>query len=443
MVNSDAKAAIKNLGCRVNQYEAEALEQMFKGAGYQIVDFESDADIYLINSCAVTISAASKSRSLARQAKRRGGEDSIVIMAGCYTQVSPDEVEDVEEVDYLVSTSNKDNLVELINDLKVDGAKGRWLGKRDEYEEIDQFQDFKLVDLNQTTRANLKIQDGCDQFCSYCIIPYARGRIRSRDRKEVIEEFKRLAAQGVKEFVLTGIHLGAYGKDFDGENDYLAELLKELINISGDFRIRLSSIEAGEVTNSMLEIMENSDKICSHLHLPLQSGSDRILEKMNRPYNQQEFLGYIENIKNRVPGIGLTTDVIVGFPGESEADFKETLKVVKIAGFSRLHIFSYSPRPGTPAARMKDDIEGDLKKDRYNRLNQLGAELAREYRSSLQENDLEVLFEDNCSDGMITGYTGNYIRVGVEYQGDLVNKLKTVKLLEAEGEEPYPVKIIE
>ncbi len=173
------KQQLKNLGCRVNQYEAEALEQMFKGAGYQIVDFESDADIYLINSCAVTISAASKSRSLARQAKRRGGEDSIVIMAGCYTQVSPDEVEDVEEVDYLVSTSNKDNLVELINDLKVDGAKGRWLGKRDEYEEIDQFQDFKLVDLNQTTRANLKIQDGCDQFCSYCIIPYARGRIRS------------------------------------------------------------------------------------------------------------------------------------------------------------------------------------------------------------------------------------------------------------------------
>ncbi|MBF8436013.1 tRNA (N(6)-L-threonylcarbamoyladenosine(37)-C(2))-methylthiotransferase MtaB [Halanaerobiaceae bacterium Z-7014] len=442
MVNSVVKAAIKNLGCRVNQYEAEALEQMFKNAGYQIVDFESDADLYLINSCAVTISAASKSRSLARQAKRRGGKDSIVIMAGCYTQVSPEEVEDVEEVDYLISTSNKDNLIQLLNDLKA-GGDDRWLGSREEYEEIDQFQDFKLVDLNQTTRANIKIQDGCDQFCSYCIIPYARGRIRSRAQEDVIEEFRRLAAQGVKEFVLTGIHLGAYGKDFDGNKDYLADLLKELIDIKGNFRIRLSSIEAGEVTNSMLEIMRNSDKICSHLHLPLQSGSGRILEKMNRPYNQQEFLGYIENIKNRVPGIGLTTDIIVGFPGETEADFKETLKVVKAAGFSRLHIFSYSPRPGTPAARMKDNIDGDLKKERYNKLNQLGAELAREYRSSVQDNQLEVLFEDNRSDRMITGYTGNYIRVGVEYQEDLVNKLKTVELLEAKGEEPYPVKIIE
>ncbi|MGM0413586.1 MAG: tRNA (N(6)-L-threonylcarbamoyladenosine(37)-C(2))-methylthiotransferase MtaB [Bacillota bacterium] len=442
MVNSDVKAAIKNLGCRVNQYEAEALEQMFKNAGYQVVDFEAEADLYLINSCAVTISAASKSRSLARQAKRRGGENSIVIMAGCYTQVSPEEVEDVEEVDYLVSTSNKDNLIELLNDLKADG-NDRWLGSREEYGDIDKFQEFKLVDLNQTTRANIKIQDGCDQFCSYCIIPYARGRIRSRSQEAVKAEFLRLVDQGVKEFVLTGIHLGAYGKDFNGEKDYLADLLRDLIKIEGNFRIRLSSIEAGEVTDSMLEVMSNSDKICSHLHLPLQSGSARILEKMNRPYNQQEFLNYIENIKNRIPGIGLTTDVIVGFPGETEEDFKETLKVVEKIGFSRLHIFSYSPRPGTPAARMKDDIDGDLKKERYNRLNQLGEKLALDYRKSISGEQLEVLFEDNCDAGMITGYTGNYIRVGVEYQEALVNKLKTVKLLKPNGGEPYPVKIIE
>ncbi len=442
MINSGVKAAIKNLGCRVNQYEAEALEQMLKGAGYQVVDFESNADLYLINSCAVTISAASKSRSLARQAKRRGGEDSIVIMAGCYTQVSPEEVEDVEEVDYLISTSNKDNLIELLNDLKIDGDS-RWLGSRDEYEDIDKFQKFKLVDLNQTTRANIKIQDGCDQFCSYCIIPYARGRIRSRPQADVIEEFKRLTAQGVKEFVLTGIHLGAYGRDFNGEKDYLAELLRKLVNIKGEFRIRLSSIEAGEVTDSMLEVMNNSEKICSHLHLPLQSGSDRILDKMNRPYNQQEFLGYIENIKSTVPGIGLTSDLIVGFPGETETDFKETLKVVEEISFSRLHIFSYSPRPGTPAANMKDDIDGDIKKDRYNRLSQLGEKLAQNYRESISNNKLEVLFEDNSHDGMIIGYTGNYIRVGVEYQEDLVNKLKTVKLLKAIGGEPYPVEINE
>ncbi len=442
MVDSGTKAAIKNLGCRVNQYEAEALEQMLKEAGYQVVDFESDADLYLINSCAVTISAASKSRSLARQAKRRGGEDSIVIMAGCYTQVSPEEVEDVEEVDYLISTSNKDNLIELLNDLKVDGDN-RWLGNRDEYEDIDKFQEFKLVDLNQTTRANIKIQDGCDQFCSYCIIPYARGRIRSRSQADIIAEFKRLAAQGVKEFVLTGIHLGAYGRDFNGEKDYLADLLKDLIDIKGNFRIRLSSIEAGEVTDSMLELMRGSDKICSHLHLPMQSGSDRILGKMNRPYDQQEFLNYIEKIKDGVPGIGLTTDVIVGFPGETEADFQETLKVVEEAGFSRLHIFSYSPRPGTPAANMKDDIDGDLKKERYNRLNQLGKKLALDYREAISDNQLEVLFEEKSYDGMITGYTGNYIRVGVEYQQDLVNQLKTVRLVKTTGEEPYPVKLIE
>lgn len=442
MVNSGAKAAIKNLGCRVNQYEAEALEQMLKEAGYQVVDFEAEADLYLINSCAVTISAASKSRSLARQAKRRGGQESIVIMAGCYTQVSPEEVEDVEEVDYLISTSNKDNLIELLADLKVAG-NDRWLGSRDEYENIDKFQDFKLVDLNQTTRANLKIQDGCDQFCSYCIIPYARGRIRSRQPRDVIEEVKRLSVQGVKEFVLTGIHLGAYGRDFKGEKDYLADLLRKIVDINGDFRVRLSSIEAGEVTDAILELMQASDKICSHLHLPLQSGSKRILEKMNRPYNQQEFLSYIENIKANVPGIGLTTDIIVGFPGETETDFKETLKVVEEVGFSRLHIFSYSPRPGTPAAKMKDDIDGDLKKERYNRLDQLGESLALDYRQAVKENQLEVLFEDKSSKGMITGYTGNYIRVGVEYQEELVNQLKTVRLFKTHGDEPYPVKIIE
>ncbi|MFW5873262.1 MAG: tRNA (N(6)-L-threonylcarbamoyladenosine(37)-C(2))-methylthiotransferase MtaB [Bacillota bacterium] len=442
MVNSGVKAAIKNLGCRVNQYEAEALEQMLKEAGYQIVDFDSEADLYLINSCAVTISAASKSRSLARQAKRRGGEDSIVIMAGCYTQVSPEEVEDVEEVDYLISTSNKDNLIELLAELKDNGDQ-RWLGNRDEYEDIDKFQEFKLVDLNQTTRANVKIQDGCDQFCSYCIIPYARGRLRSRPLKDVIEEFQRLARQGVKEFVLTGIHLGAYGRDFKGEKDYLAALLRELIDIKENFRIRLSSIEAGEVTDAMLDLMQESDKICSHLHLPLQSGSDRILEKMNRPYTQQEFLDYIENIKYKVPGIGLTTDVIVGFPGETEADFKETLKVVKEVGFNRLHIFSYSPRPGTPAAKMKDDINGDLKKERYNRLNRLGEKLALKYRESISDNQLEVLFEDKSYDGMITGYTGNYIRVGVEFKEDLVNKLKSVRLIKTTGDEPYPVEITE
>lgn len=442
VVQEKPKAAIHNLGCRVNQYEAEALEQMLKEAGYRIVDFAGAADLYIVNSCAVTLSAASKSRSLARQAKRRGGDEAVVIMAGCYSQVSPEEVEGVEEVDYIIAASDKDKLTQLLKEITPAQSKG-WLGERKEYQEMTDYPDFHLDRVNQTTRANLKIQDGCDQFCSYCIIPLARGQLRSRSETSVLAECKRLIKSGVKEIVLTGIHLGAYGVDFPEDRDHLAALIEKIIALPGNFRVRLSSIEVGEVSDKLIDLIANSEKLCKHLHLPLQSGSVRILEDMNRPYTRAEYLAQIKEIREAIPEIAITTDIIVGFPGETRTEFAETLSVVKETGFSRVHIFPYSPRPGTPAAEMGDRVDGNIKKERYNELNELAKELAYAYREEFLNQELEVLLEEDIDSGVIAGYSGNFIRIGVDYQPGLENSLIKAELLVISGEPPYRAEIRE
>ncbi|MGM0419501.1 MAG: tRNA (N(6)-L-threonylcarbamoyladenosine(37)-C(2))-methylthiotransferase MtaB [Bacillota bacterium] len=442
VVQEEPKAAIHNLGCRVNQYEAEALEQMLKRAGYRIVDFNEAADLYIVNSCAVTLSAASKSRSLARQAKRRGGDEAVVIMAGCYSQVSPEEVEGVKEVDYIIAASDKDRLTKLLKEVAPEQTGG-WLGARKEYREMTDYPDFHLDRVNQTTRANLKIQDGCNQFCSYCIIPLARGQLRSRPEASVLAESKRLLRSGVKEIVLTGIHLGAYGVDFSEDRDHLADLIEKMITLDGNFRIRLSSIEVGEVSDKLIDLIANSNKLCKHLHLPLQSGSVRILKDMNRPYTQAEYLAHIREIRKVIPEIAITTDIIVGFPGETRAEFEETLSVVEEAGFSRVHIFPYSPRPGTPAAEMADRVDGNVKKERYNELNELAEELAYAYRKDFFNQELQVLLEEDIDSGIIAGYSDNFIRIGIDYQPGLENTLIQAELLDISGEPPYKAEIRE
>lgn len=426
------RVAIYNLGCKVNQYEAEAMSDEFRQARFKIVDFSREADIYIINSCAVTTSAASKSRKRARRAKRRGGEDCLVIMAGCYSQVSPAEVEEIEEIDYIIGSDEKDSLVEKVIRLFSDQ---KWKYKRQNYQEMNSYPEFQVKEVDNRTRANIKIQDGCSQFCSYCIIPYARGQKRSRSSREIIAEVKRLKAEGVKEFVLTGIHLGAYGDDFTETGDHLAVLLQKLVNISGQFRIRLSSIEINEITENILQLMAASDKICPHLHIPMQSGSDEILAEMNRPYTGFEFAERIDWIREKIPDIAISTDVMVGFPGESKKNFKETYNLLKTIQFSRVHVFSYSPRPGTEAAEMSGQIDSEIKKERSQEMRKLGNRLKNKYEADFLEQKLEILFERKNEDGTFSGYSENYIRVRTASEQDLTNSFQKVKLAEVRDKE--------
>ncbi len=432
--------AIYNLGCKVNQYEAEALAQDFRENGYRVVDFSQKADIYIINSCAVTTSAASKSRKVARRAKRRGGEESIVIMAGCYSQVSPEEVEEIEEIDHIIGSEKKDELVDIVGDIS---REEDWLAGRSDYEEMDSFPRFSLERVRSRTRANIKIQDGCDQFCSYCIIPYARGRKRSRSTDSVVEEVRNLIENDVKEFVLTGIHLGAYGEDFAGDDeDHLTRLLQKLLTLEGDFRLRLSSIEAKEITEGLVELMRENDRLCSHLHLPLQSGSDKILKRMNRPYTTRDFKEQVSSVRKEIPEIAISTDVMVGFPGETDEDFVRTLQLVRDIGFSRLHVFSYSRREGTRAAGMDDQIDDSVKKARSEELRKLARKLQADYEEKFLQRELEVLLESRRDDGSFAGYSQNYIRVKVESTQELANTFQNVKLKEIKRGSENPAGLV-
>ncbi len=433
------EVAIYNLGCKVNQYEAEALAQDFRGSGYRVVDFSRKADIYIINSCAVTTSAASKSRKVARRAKRRGGEQSVVIMAGCYSQVSPEEVQEIEEIDHIIGSEKKDELVDIVGDIS---REEDWLAERSAYEDMDSFPRFSLERVKSRTRANIKIQDGCDQFCSYCIIPYARGRKRSRSPDRVVEEVCDLIERGVKEFVLTGIHLGAYGEDFAGDDDHLTRLLQRLLALEGNFRLRLSSIEVNEITEGLVELMGENDRLCSHLHLPLQSGSDEILKRMNRPYTILDFKEQVSSVREEIPEIAISTDVMVGFPGETDEDFDRTLQLVRDIGFSRMHVFSYSRREGTRAAGMEDQIEDSVKKARSEELRKLARKLQAAYEEKFLQRELEVLLESRRDDGSFAGYSQNYIRVKVESSQELDNTFQNVKLKEIKRGSENPAVLV-
>ncbi len=306
------KAAFYTLGCKVNQYETEAVIDIFIDNGYQIVDFSEKADLYIVNSCTVTNEAARKTRQIARRAKRSAPE-SIVAIVGCYTQAFPDEVSEIEEIDFVMGSNNK---AEILNKAEEMMAEGSTDHKIKEYSELRDYEELELKRLSNTTRANVKIEDGCNQFCSYCIIPYARGPVRSRKKEDVVAEIRRLSQQRVKEIILTGTHLGAYGSD-KGNSKALTELMRSLTELKELKRVRLSSIEGTEIDREMIDLIAEEEIFCPHLHLPLQSGSDQILEAMNRPYTVAEFKKTIAELRERIPELAVTTDVIVGFPGET------------------------------------------------------------------------------------------------------------------------------
>lgn len=417
------KVAFHTLGCKVNLYDTESMMRLFEAADYAIVDFKDRADVYVINTCAVTREGARKSRQIARQAKRRE-PDSIVAVVGCYAQVSPEEVVQIEGVDLVVGTRARTELVKLVEEAKKTQMPLNCVTAMTESEE---FEELPLEEFKGRTRANIKVEDGCDQYCSYCIIPYARGPVRSRKPGNAVQEIRTLVNAGVKEIILTGIHLGAYGKDLGPEMN-LVELIKMLIPIEGLERIRLSSIEITEVTDEMVHLMATEPKFCLHLHLPLQAGSDTILRLMNRPYTTGEFATRLKEIREQLPEVAVTTDVIVGFPGETDELFEETMQFVEASGFSKLHVFKYSPREGTPAAKMENQVVSEVKDRRSERLRLLGETLTQNYNEYFLSKTLPVLVEEELDEttGMLTGVTPNYIRVYIpqgrdEFRGQVVS----------------------
>lgn len=415
------RVACATLGCKVNQYDSEQMLTLFRRAGYEVVDFDQPADVYIINTCTVTGRGAAKSRQLIRSAIRRA-PFSVVAVTGCYTQTNPDEVAAIPGVNLIVGHRDRGRIVELCEEAMrrpepIRAVNDVWLAR--------EFDDIPLDAFSQGTRAVVKIQDGCNVFCTFCIIPYARGRPRSRDPESVYEEVERLAEKGYREVVLTGIHLGSYGQDAKGRFT-LEEVVERVAAIPGIDRVRLSSLEPRHVSDRLLELMASNPKVCRHLHLSLQSGSETVLRRMKRRYTAAEYRARVERIRSLIPDVGLTTDVIVGFPGETEAEHRESLAFVREMGFSRIHVFPFSPRPGTPAAAMPDPVPRAVKEARTREMIALGEELQQAFHRRFLGQRLEVLAEEEAAtdDGWLEGYTDNYIRVrlpgGDELKGTLI-----------------------
>lgn len=415
------KAALHNLGCKVNAYETEAMQHLLEEAGYEIVPFTQKADVYVINTCSVTNMADRKSRQMLHKAKKNN-PDSIVVAAGCYVQTSEKEVLNDLSVDIVIGNDRKHDLVRLLEEYSLDSVN-------DTVDDInDGKHDFEELFIDQTkehTRAFIKVQDGCNQFCSYCIIPYARGRVRSRRFENVIAEVERLAANGFKEVVLTGIHLSSYGVDFE-EATGLLELIQAVNAVKGIERIRLGSLEPKIVTEHFASELSKLDKICPHFHLSLQSGCDATLKRMNRKYTTKEYERGCEFLRKYFVHPAITTDVIVGFPGETEEEFEQTKAYLEHIHFYEMHIFKYSKRKGTRAAVMPDQIDEQIKAARSEKLIALGHDMSKEFRKFYIGKNEEVLFEEKAVIGdkeYFVGYTKEYVKVAKETAENLENQI--------------------
>lgn len=415
------KAALHNLGCKVNAYETEAMQHLLEEAGYEIVPFTQKADVYVINTCSVTNMADRKSRQMLHKAKKNN-PDSIVVAAGCYVQTSEKEVLNDLSVDIVIGNDRKHDLVRLLDEYSLDSVN-------DTVDDInDGKHDFEELFIDQTkehTRAFIKVQDGCNQFCSYCIIPYARGRVRSRRFENVIAEVERLAANGFKEVVLTGIHLSSYGVDFE-EATGLLELIQAVNAVKGIERIRLGSLEPKIVTEHFASELSKLDKICSHFHLSLQSGCDATLKRMNRKYTTKEYERGCELLRKYFVHPAITTDVIVGFPGETEEEFEQTKAYLEHIHFYEMHIFKYSKRKGTRAAVMPDQIDEQVKAARSEKLIALGHDMSKEFRKFYIGKNEEVLFEEKAVIGdkeYFVGYTKEYVKVAKKTDENLENQI--------------------
>lgn len=421
------KVGICSLGCKVNIYESEYVEGLLRNHGYEIVSFEDEADIYIINTCSVTNESDKKSRKMISQAKRRNREAIIVVM-GCYSQVKSEEI----EADIVLGNKDKSKIVEYIEECL---EKRRSMVKVYNLREEIEFEDMFISSFENHTRAFVKIQDGCNAFCSYCIIPYTRGRVRSKKYEDVIKEVTNLVDNGYKEVVLTGIHTGRYGIDLEDMD--LEKLLCRLVRIPGLYRIRLSSIEINEITDGIMDLIKSSKVIARHFHVPIQSGSNKILKLMNRKYDLDFFFKKIQEIRDIRPEISISTDVIVGFPGEDENLFQTTIDTCRKVGFTKLHVFPFSERKGTAAARMDNKLDNGIKKDRARRLIEVSKELEEDYMKKYLGREIEVLVEE-YKDGYSYGHTGNYLYAKINKELPH-NELVNVKVIDIE----YPYVICE
>ena len=419
------KVAFTTLGCKVNQFETEVMEGLFKEKKYEIVNFEEVADVYVINTCSVTHLGEKKSRQLIRRAIKNNNK-AIVAVVGCYSQVAADEIAKIEGVSLIVGTKERKNIVTLVETVLKEHQPLQVVEDVMDYHE---FEDIPLLNNPDRTRAFLKIQDGCSNFCTYCIIPYTRGPLKSRKLDSILSEAENLVESGFKEIVLTGIHLGAYGKDLADEIA-LVDVVKALLDNEKLTRLRLGSLESIELDQEILEIMNQDQRLCRQLHLPLQSGSDKILKKMNRNYTTAEFKALVDNIYAKVPGIAITTDVIVGFPGENSTDFNEAVEFIKNMNFSKIHIFPYSKRKNTPAANYAEQVSEEEKKKRSFYLKEISDMASAKYRNNMLNTTVEILVE-NITPNYAEGLASNYVKVYCEnnnFQKDNFYKLKIIKL---------------
>lgn len=418
--------AFYTLGCKVNQYETNAMEQQFIQNNYKIVDNTEKADIYVINTCTVTNMADRKSRQMLRRVKEIN-QSAVIVVCGCYAQVAKTELEQIPEVDIILGINEKNKIVQIVEEYLA--SKNNIIEVADVSKQKE-FLDFGDVTYTEKNRAVIKVQDGCNMFCSYCLIPYARGRIRSRKIENVVSEIEKIAKQGIKEVVITGIHVASYGKDFENENIRLINLLEEINKIEGIARIRLSSLEPTIVDEEFAQRLSKLEKICDHFHLSLQSGCDATLKRMNRKYTTARYKEATEILRKFYPNANFTTDVIVGFPGETDEEFDQTYQFLKEIGFYKMHIFKYSPRKGTVAEKLPNQVDGNIKEERSKKLIELSNNMQNEKNSQYIGKTVKVLFEE-YENGYYKGHTTNYmvVKVKEKEQDGFIDNIKDIEII--------------
>lgn len=427
-----AKIAFYTLGCKVNQADTASMENLFLRSGHQLVSFDGEADVYIINTCVVTNTGQRKSRQTIHRAIRKN-PNALIVVTGCYPQTAAEEVKAIAGVDMIIGNQDRAQIVQLVEE----GLAHRQTDTLDAVHKLTAstaFEEMAAGDITDKTRAFLKIQEGCNQFCTYCIIPYARGPLRSRSLESIRTETQRLISAGFKEIVLIGIHLGCYGKE-NPDGPTLYDAVKTVLDVPGVLRLRLGSLESVEVEPRLLTLMQEDARFCRHLHLPLQSGCDKTLQAMHRPYTTAKFKTLLADIKNRVPDIAITTDVIVGFPGETEADFEITCKFAESCGFSKMHIFPFSARKGTPAEKFAGAVTEAVKKERADILGKIDETMHKAFLQAMVGQTAEVLFEQPAGEDYFEGLTGNYQRVFVKSGGrNLGGEILPVKITAFDGE---------
>lgn len=427
-----AKIAFYTLGCKVNQADTASMENLFLRSGHQLVSFDGEADVYIINTCVVTNTGQRKSRQTIHRAIRKN-PNALIVVTGCYPQTAAEEVKAIAGVDMIIGNQDRAQIVQLVEE-RLAHRQTDTLDAVHKLTASTAFEEMAAGDITDKTRAFLKIQEGCNQFCTYCIIPYARGPLRSRSLESIRTETQRLISAGFKEIVLIGIHLGCYGKE-NPDGPTLYDAVKTVLDVPGVQRLRLGSLESVEVEPRLLTLMQEDARFCRHLHLPLQSGCDKTLQAMHRPYTTAKFKTLLADIKTKVPDIAITTDVIAGFPGETEADFETTCKFAESCGFSKMHIFPFSARKGTPAEKFAGAVTEAVKKERADILGRIDETMHKTFLQAMVGQTAEVLFEQSAGEDYFEGLTGNYQRVFVKSGGrNLGGEILPVKITAFDGE---------